>query len=227
MATTPPEISIGSAVERTVVRDGELLRHCVAARLVHWGVALFFVPALATGFALFSPWLYGWLAPLCGGGARARLLHPWFGLAFVAAFAAMFARWLARMRWTADDSRWLGRLREFVTNSEAAEPDYVGKFNAGQKLWFWAIAASAVLFTASGVFLWWPEVFGRELMWVSYLVHDLAGLLMLGGFLVHLYEGTAQSPGTLRSMTRGSVTERWAATHHPAWLRELKAKNDE
>src|ERR1044071_4707698 len=49
---------------RTVVRRGELLRHPVYTRFLHWSVAIFFVLSLLTGFAIYSPWLYRWLAPL-------------------------------------------------------------------------------------------------------------------------------------------------------------------
>ena len=57
---------------RTVVRDGELLRHPVYTRVLHWGVAIFFILALLTGLAIYSPWLYRALTPLFGGGAMTR-----------------------------------------------------------------------------------------------------------------------------------------------------------
>ena len=42
---------------RTVVRTNELVRHPVYTRIVHWGVAVFFVLALLSGFGIYSPWL--------------------------------------------------------------------------------------------------------------------------------------------------------------------------
>jgi cytochrome b subunit of formate dehydrogenase len=44
-----------------------------------------------------------------------------------------------------------------------------------------------------------------------------AALVMLVGFIIHLYEGTAAQPGTFQAMARGTVEKRWAWTHHPAW----------
>jgi hypothetical protein len=41
---------------------------------------------------------------------------------------------------------------------------------------------------------------------------------MLGGFIIHVYEGTAHQPGTFRSMIDGTVTDRWAWTHHPGGI---------
>jgi len=210
---------------RTVVYEGEVLRHSVYARAVHWAVAIFFVLSLLSGFAIFTPWLYSWLAPVFGSGARTRLLHPWFGLLFVIAFVFQMVNWLRPMKWGESDRRWLRRVKAYATNEEKLEPEDVGEFNAGQKLWFWAIVVAAAVFLVTGVLMWWPEYFGRTAMWISYFFHDVAALVVLGGFIIHLYEGTAQQPGTFRSMTRGTVTDRWAWTHHPAWYREVTGRD--
>jgi formate dehydrogenase subunit gamma len=208
---------------RTVVREGELVRHPVYTRVLHWAVAIFFVLALLSGFAIYSPWLYRALTPLFGGGPMTRLLHPWFSLAFVAVFAFQFLNWLAPMKWTPGDRRWIGRMRSYVTNADDIEPEFVDFFNAGQKVYFWTIAACAVLFLLSGIPLWFPRTFGSVLVAVGAVVHDVAALLMLGSFIVHVYEGTAAQPGTFASMTRGTVDRRWAWTHHPAWYRRAVA----
>jgi formate dehydrogenase subunit gamma len=60
---------------------------------------------------------------------------------------------------------------------------------------------------------------------VSYVIHDLAALLMLAGFIIHIYEGTAHQPGTFHSMMDGTVTENWAWTHHPAWYRDVTGRD--
>ena len=206
---------------RTVVKPGQLVRHPVYTRLLHWGVAIFFIPALLSGLAIYSPWLYRALTPLFGGGPMTRLLHPWFSLGFVIVFALQFLNWLRPMTWTPDDRRWLRRIREYVGNADAREPDYVDFFNAGQKLYFWAIVASAVIFLVSGLPMWFPHAFGRVAVDIGYVFHDLAALLMLGGLIVHVYEGTAAQPGTFQSMTRGTVENGWARTHHPAWYRRV------
>jgi len=212
---------------RTSVPAGELVRHPVYTRVVHWAAAIFFVAALLSGFAIYSPWLFGWLTPLFGGGAVTRLLHPWFSLGFVAVFVLQFFNWIAPMTWRRDDRRWLGHLREYVTNAEAREPDDVGFFNAGQKLYFWAIVGTALVFLATGIPLWFPRPFGRLVVAVAYVLHDAAALVMLVGFIVHVYEGTAAQPGTFRSMTRGTVTRAWAWTFHPAWYREATGRGVE
>jgi len=212
---------------RTTVRDDELIRHPVYTRVLHWSVAIFFVLALLSGFAIYSPWLYRWITPIFGGGPLTRLLHPWFSLGFVIFFVFQTLNWWQPMSWTSDDSRWMRRLREYVTNTDKREPDYVDFFNAGQKVYFWAIVASTLVFFVTGIPMWFPNTFGRATVAIGYVLHDIAGLVMLVGFIVHIYEGTAAQPGTFQSMTRGTVRRRWAWTHHPAWYRKTTGRDSQ
>ena len=210
---------------RTVVHRGELLRHPVYTRVLHWLVAISFVLSLLSGFAVYSPWLFRWLTPLFGGGPTTRFLHPWFGLAFDIFFFFQFLNWVGPMAWTEADSRWTRRIREYTTNREKLEPEDVGFFNGGQKLYFWAIVASALLFLVTGLLMWCDDAVPRWLVALSYVIHDVAALVMLAGFIIHVYEGTAAQPGTFRAMTNGTVTEEWAWTHHPAWYADVTGRD--
>jgi formate dehydrogenase subunit gamma len=210
---------------RTVLHAGELVRHPPYTRVLHWSVAIFFVLSLLSGLAIYSPWLFHPLSALFGGGPMTRLLHPWFSLGFVIAFALQILNWLEPMTWTSDDRRWMKHLKAYVTNREPLEPEYVDFFNAGQKLYFWAIVASALVFFVSGIPLWFPRTFGHLVVSLSYVLHDLASLVMLVGFIVHVYEATAAQPGTFQSMTRGTVEKRWAWMHHPAWYRRITGRD--
>src|SRR5215813_13478494 len=138
---------------QTRVHRGELLRHPVYTRFLHWSVAIFFILALLTGFAIYSAWLFHWIAPLFGGGARTRALHPWFGLLFEIFFLFQFINWITPMMWKDSDSRWMKRLRAYATNAERREPNDVGFFNAGQKLYFLIIAVSGILFLITGLLM--------------------------------------------------------------------------
>lgn len=210
---------------RTVVHRGELLRHPVYTRVLHWLVAISFILSLLSGFAIYSPWLYRWLTPIFGGGAMTRFLHPWFGLAFDIFFLFQFLNWFVPMRWTKTDSRWLRRIKQYTTNREKLEAEDVGFFNGGQKIYFWAIVVSGVLFLITGFLLWFDDTVPRWLVAVSYVVHDIAALIMLAGFIIHIYEGTAAQPGTFRSMVDGTVTRAWAWTHHPAWYKQVTGRD--
>jgi formate dehydrogenase subunit gamma len=153
------------------------------------------------------------------------VLHPWVSLGFVVVFAAQLVNWMQPMWWTPGDNQWMRDVKAYVTNARRLEPDDVDFFNAGQKLYFWAVVASAVLFVLSGVPLWFPGTFGRTAAAIGYLLHDVAAIVMLVGFIVHIYEATAAGPGTFQSMTRGTVTRRWAWTHHPAWYRRATGRD--
>src|SRR6185369_5962607 len=146
---------------------------------LHWSVAIFFILALLSGFAIYSSWLFRWLAPLFGGGARTRALHPWFGVGFEVFFLFQFINWFAPMAWTVADRRWLRRLKAYATHENRLETEDVGFFNGGQKLYFWAIAVSGVLFLITGLLLWFDHVVARWVVAVSYVLHDVAALVML------------------------------------------------
>ena len=210
---------------QTVVHRGELLRHPVYTRVLHWCVAISFVLSLLSGFAIYSPWLYSWLTPLFGGGPMTRFLHPWFGVAFTIAFFFQFLNWFAAMLWTGADRRWMGQLKAYVTNRETVAPKDTGFFNGGQKLYYWTIAVCAVIFLITGVLLWFDHVVARWLVAVSYVLHGLAALAMLAGFIIHIYQSTAAQPGTFQSMTNGTVTNKWAWTHHPAWYADVTGRD--
>lgn len=207
----------------TAVADGQVLRHSAYTRVLHWSVAIFFVLSLLSGLAIYTPWLFAWIAPLFGGGALTRQLHPWFSLVFVACVALQFVHWLAPMRWRKEDRAWLRNIRGYVANAEGTSRD-VGFFNAGQKGFFWTIVVTAIVFTLTGLALWFPLGAGRSLTAVSYVLHDVAMLVMLAAFVVHVYMSTAQQPGTFRAMTRGTVSKWWAAAHHPSWYRDVKGE---
>src|SRR5689334_14903495 len=53
---------------RTVVYEGELMRHRVYTRFLHWMVGIFFFLALLTGFGIYLPWIFRFFTPLFGGG---------------------------------------------------------------------------------------------------------------------------------------------------------------
>src|SRR5580765_1730071 len=167
----------------TRIHRGELLRHPVYTRVLHWLVAISFVLSLLSGFAIYSPWLFRFLTPMFGGGPMTRLLHPWFGLFFTIFFFFQFLNWLTPMLWTKTDTRWLKRIKQYTKNEDKLELEEVGFFNGGQKLYYWTIVLSGILFLVTGLLMWFGDVVPRWVAAVSYVVHDLSALLMLAGFI--------------------------------------------
>lgn len=213
-------------IGKTRVHDGELLRHRVYTRFLHWMVALFFFLALFSGFGIYLPWLFRWFSPIFGGGPLSREMHPWFGVGFVLFFGLQMLNWLKHMRWTAADTRWMRNIRTVVNGSEKFDPPDTGFFNAGQKVQFWEIVCGSVVYLITGIILWaGAGTFGRFSVAVSYVLHDLSALIMLGGIFIHIYLSTIGEPGTFQSMTRGAVSEAWAWTFHPAWYKEITGRD--
>jgi len=210
---------------KTVVYTGELLRHPVYTRFLHWMVGIFFFLALLSGFGIYLPWIFRFFTPLFGGGAMTRLLHPWFGLGFVFFFALQAVNWWQAMTWTPSDSRWMKHIRQYISRTDSVEAPETGFFNGGQKLQFWEIVWGCVAYLITGVIMWFPEIFGRILVAISYVIHDISALIMLFGIFFHVYLSTFGEPGTSRAMTRGTVTQAWAWTHHPAWYKEVTGRD--
>ena len=203
-----------------VVVGGEIVRHRLASRVIHWAVALFFFLALFSGLPIWTP-VFGWMASLFGGLTVCRWLHPWAGLLFFASMAGMFVHWLDDMRLEPRDREWLrpGKIAQYM-KYEDTDPD-VGKYNGGQKLFFFATALGAIGLLLSGVVLWFPLMFPQLIRELAPLLHDVTFILFVVAIVFHIYLGTAAEPGTLHSMVRGTVTRRWARFHHPRWYREV------
>src|SRR5262249_46527065 len=107
------------------------------------------------------------------------------------------------------------------------EPPDVGFFNAGQKAQFWEIVIGCIAYVITGVIMWFPEIFGHVLVPICYVIHDISALIMLAGIFVHIYLSTIGEPGTFQAMTKGTVSEAWAWTHHPAWYKEATGRDPE
>lgn len=198
--------------------SGEVQRFDFAERVVHWVAAVTFVVLLLTGLAFSYPSLY-WMTAILGGGAAARFLHPWIGAVFTLSLLVMVVMWMKDMTITRRDGEWLKSMKHYAMHESEKVPE-VGKYNAGQKLFFWFMLATGVLFLATGVVLWFPESFPRWLRATSRFVHYVAAL---GGglfLIVHIYLGTIALPGTARGMLFGRVSRAWAKHHHLLWYRD-------
>jgi formate dehydrogenase subunit gamma len=224
-ATTPHrplDVAVITAQSREdVVVGNEIVRHNRASRLIHWSVAITFVLSLLTGMPIWTP-VFGWMAYLVGGMTVARLLHPWIGIAFFIASFAMFVQWMSDMHFDPDERKaWLGGSRLTQYMRYQTDDSDTGKYNGGQKLYFWAVSLGAVGLLLSGLMMWFPQSFPRPLMAFAYLIHDFTFICFAVSLVFHIYLGTAAEPGTFGSMTRGTVTRAWARLHHGRWYRQV------
>ena len=137
----------------------------------------------------------------------------------------MFLIWVRDMKLDAKDRAWLAAIRHYAVHDKERVPP-TGKYNGGQKLFFWGMTVFGFLYLLTGIPMWMPEgFFGMgpfygDAVNTSRLVHYL--LTVAGGLLliVHVYLGTIAYPGTLGAMLHGSVTRAWAKLHHPLWHKE-------
>jgi formate dehydrogenase subunit gamma len=208
--------------------DDRILRYTLAERVNHWIGGLSYMYCLITGLAFWSPYMF-WLAILVGGGPTARAWHPWFGLVFTASVLWMFKIWRSDMLTTDADRAWRKAMPHYIRNQDENLPP-IGRFNYGQKLFFWLMLYSAVLLILSGLVLWFPESIPWKLRWLRYLavtVHVTAALATIGGFIIHVYMGTAMVRGGFTSIVRGEVSSAWARLHHRLWYEQVTKKESE
>jgi formate dehydrogenase subunit gamma len=206
----------------TVHRGGTIVRYSLNERVNHWFASLTYLYCLLTGLAFWSPYMY-WLAVIVGGGPAARFWHPWFGVAFTVAVFLMYAMWDRDMQITEADRRWSKAMEYYIKNEDEKLPP-VGRFNYGQKLFFWLMFYGIILLFISGLGLWFVEGIPWSLRWLRYTavtVHVIAALATIGGFIIHVYMGTAMVRGGFTSIIRGEVSTTWAKTHHRLWYEQI------
>jgi formate dehydrogenase subunit gamma len=186
---------------------------------------LSYVYLLLTGLAFWTPALY-WIAIVLGGGYLSRVLHPWVGLFFSGVLVWMFVTWGRDMRITQEDRRWRAALRHYIRNEDSKVPP-AGRFNFGQKQLFWLMILGGVALLVSGVVLWFVASIPWELRFLRHaatLIHAIAALATIGGFIIHLYMGLFVVPSGLHAIVHGEVTEEWARRHHALWLDQIQSR---
>ena len=201
-----------------------LRRYRDATRLNHWFVVLMFFCAALSGLAFFHPSLF-FLSALFGGGPWTRILHPFMGLLMVVGFAFLFfTMWRANVM-NRGDRDWIAAAPKLLKGDKSGMPP-VGKYNAGQKLVFWAFALSLLLLVSTGFMFWSPWFVGYFPILVrriAVVVHAASAVVLILSVITHIY-AAIWVRGTMRAMTRGTVTEPWAQLNHPLWHREMTGR---
>lgn len=202
-------------------RPSTVGRYGIGARINHWVTAFSLILLVLSGLALFYPSLF-FLTGLFGGGQNTRAVHPWIGVLLFVSFFILFAQlWKANLP-RRDDRVWLSKIKDVIAGHEENLPE-LGKYNAGQKFIFWGMSFLILVLIGSGLLIWeqyfapYSSIPTRR---VAVLVHAISAVLIICVFILHVY-AAFWTRGTLRAMTRGSVTAGWAWRHHRKWLREI------
>jgi formate dehydrogenase subunit gamma len=204
---------------------GTLLRYGAATRINHWITAGCFVLLVLSGLAMFHP-LLAWLANLFGGGQWTRAIHPWIGTVLLVSYAGMVVQSWRDNLWSRDDIAWARAFGRVLEKSEGGVPE-VGRFNAGQKGVFWAMALLVPVLFFTGIVIWdayFSAYTTIEQRRIAVLIHSVAAVGSIIIWIVHVYAGTWVR-GSMRGMTQGYVTPGWAWRHHRKWLRQLTARS--
>ncbi len=199
-------------------RSGKkLLRFTLNQRTVHWVVAILFVILGLTGIIqLLGRTL---LIPVMGNSvfgviaATGKNIHDYLGPVFAIALIFMFFSFIKGNFLKLKDLSWFLNGGGMLGKHASA-----GRYNAGEKSWFWLAMLGGAAIVVSGLVLDFP-IFGqsRETMEFYLIVHAVAAMIVLAAALGHIYMGTVAMEGALESMTTGYCDSNWAKEHHDRW----------
>jgi len=206
------------------VSETQIVRYSMNERIHHWVGSLTYVYCLVTGLAFWSPYLF-WLTVLVGGGPAARFWHPWSGVVFAISTMWMYKLWSRDMAVTDIDRIWSAEMKYYVENQDEKLPP-VGRFNYGQKLFFWIMLCGGVALLLSGLGLWFVESIASVWRHIAIAIHVTAALATIGAFIIHVYMGTAMVRGSFNAMVTGTVSASWARHHHRLWYERVARRNE-
>ncbi|HAD87443.1 MAG TPA: formate dehydrogenase subunit gamma [Rhodospirillaceae bacterium] len=216
-------------------------------RFTHWLTAVSFIVLALTGLNL----LYGKiiLLPVIGPSAFATMTalgkyaHNYIAFAFMIGVVLMLVLWMRHNIPNLNDLKWLALGGGLF--SKGLHPP-AGKFNAGQKIIFWAVILGGGSIAFSGICLLFPfeihpfagtfailNLVGFDLPTVltplqetqlALLWHGIVALVLIAVVIGHIYIGSLGMEGALDAMTSGQVDVNWAHEHHSIWLDEASAK---
>lgn len=219
-------------------------------RFGHWLLASSFLVLGVTGLiSLFGRKV---LIPAFGHESFAFLavgskwIHNNISWAFMIALVMIFIVWVAHNIPDRIDLRWLAKAGGLF----GGEHPPAKKFNAGQKLIFWAVIVLGGSISVSGLSLLFPFEFNmfnhtfstlnnwgvpgwfgagdlpyplqpQEEMQYTQLWHAIVSLILTAIIFAHIYLGSVGMEGAFDAMGKGEVEEQWAREHHSIWAEEV------
>ncbi|MGJ5619827.1 formate dehydrogenase subunit gamma [Sulfitobacter sp. MF3-043] len=225
-------------------------------RFGHWLLASSFLVLGVTGLiSLFGRKV---LIPAFGHETFAFLavgskwVHNNVSWAFMVALVIIFVVWVVHNIPDRTDLHWLAKAGGLF----GGEHPPAKKFNAGQKLIFWAVIVLGGSISLSGLSLLFPfemNLFGhtfstlnswgipgwfgaadlpyplqpQEEMQYAQLWHALVSLILTAIIFAHIYLGSVGMEGAFDAMGKGEVEEQWAREHHSIWADEVLTTTDQ
>ena len=196
-------------------------------RLVHWSVAILFLMLGLTGIIL----TFGrsGLIPIIGHEAFsylaivAKRIHDFSGPVFSITLIIMLVTFMKGNFAKLMDLNWILKAGGLFGGGHVS----AGRYNAGEKSWYWIAMIVGAVVVGSGLVLDFP-IFGqnRATMELSHFIHGIASIGLLAASFGHIYMGTVGVEGAFESMKTGYCDKTWAEEHHDIWLEEMEQTGD-
>jgi formate dehydrogenase subunit gamma len=216
-------------------------------RVTHWLTASSLIALAFTGLNI----LYGKfiIMPIFGSEifstvtSYGKLVHNYIGFAFILGIVMMFILWFRHNIPNRADLSWLAVGGGMF--SKGVHPP-AKRFNAGQKLIFWAVILGGASLSVSGLALIFPfempiwagtfnlmNMVGLSLptnltalqeTQLSVLWHSFSAMVMIAIIIGHIYIGSVGMEGAIEAVGSGQVDINWAREHHNLWLDEVENK---
>lgn len=205
-----------------------VIRYSAFERFNHWMTATSFIVLALTGLNyVFGKRL---LMPLIGANTFgdmsqiAKYAHNFFAWPFVLGVLVMIVVWTRDNLPRRVDLEWLRAGGGLFSKGRHIS---AGRFNAGQKLLFWAVTLATIVIFASGLMLLFPLSFTdvNGMQWWG-AVHTIAAGLFIAMIIGHIYIGTAGTEGAFNGMGTGEVELAWARHHHDQWAEQAPRVDD-
>jgi formate dehydrogenase subunit gamma len=206
-----------------MIRDPkDLKRYTASERVNHWVIGMCFILLALSGLGFFHPAFFP-LTMLFGGAVWARILHPFIGIVLAVSFCLIFLRFRTLNVMTERDWEWVRRIREMANGYDHNMPEQ-GKYNGGQKLFFWVQGTCILLLFITGLMLW-RAYFDLPvgLVRLAAVIHSASATIMIAFTFIHIY-AAIWVKGSVRAMWYGTVTRPWARQHHRDWYRQIVGK---
>ncbi len=198
-------------------------------RCFHFVAALSWVILVPTGLIM----MFG---SFFGGGVFVRVcknLHAFASVLFCIAILPMLFCWIKRMLPARYDLGWMLIVGGYL--SKVKKPVPAGKFNFGQKSWYYIAVFGGFVMIATGGFMYFLDfdstaiqsLFGLrqiELLRLCAIIHNFLGILCAVFFCVHIYMAVFAIKGSIHSMITGYKEEEEVYILHSQWYKELTAK---
>jgi formate dehydrogenase subunit gamma len=204
----------------------QIRRFSTLDQVVHWSVAISFcVLGLSGLIMLFGKHvllpiigytLFAWLTAL------SKNLHNFIAPVFIVSVIAMVVLYARHNLPKSYDFQFLFNAWNVMARGKHVPS---GKFNAGEKVWFWGgVVVLSVIVIWSGLILLFPNFDQtRSVMQNAWIWHATAALLYIAISFGHMYLGTIGLEGSYQAMRTGYVDEVWAKEHHEYWHNDMKS----